>query len=156
MSSHALFVLTQLGIEPPISDSAISDDVALLAGISSFTDLSDPWTCESSQKAALDLLKSIMDDRDFEGRSQAFSVLLRQKMRPAFAKTRNPAITPQARKAMDPLPMHSSLSAGLEKTAAPWKYHEPSIVTVLGWIIGSLGLVKVSPRNDSPATFPSC
>ena len=148
-------VLAHLDIEYPIPEEAESDIVAFLTCVSSFTDLSDPWTCEYSQKAALKLLESFLSTRDSNAWSNALSMLLRQRIKPSFSKIRSPAITEQARKAIDPLPMDSSASGKLEDTAMPWKYRDPSLVTVLGWIIGSLGLVDVGSRHYKPTCFRS-
>lgn len=155
MSTHALAVLTQLGIDHIRSEKCEEDGVAFLTSVSSFTDLSDPWTCESSQEAALQLLESFFDISDLKGRSNALSSVLEQKIKPAFSNTRNPAITQQARKAIDPLPIDSSASGELGSASRPWRYPYRYIVTVLGWIIGSLCQVEVGLRHDSPNFFPS-
>ena len=143
MSAHGLAVLAQISTDYNIPGEGEQDVVAFLTSVSSFTNLSDPWTCESSQRISLQLLETFLNKCDLKGRSSALSIVLQRKIKPAFSKARGPADTEQARKAINSLPIDSSATDELDATIRPWKYHYPYIVTVFGWIIGTLSRVEV-------------
>ena len=149
MSVNGLMILARLEDLFPLSEED-PDLVALFTCLSSFTDSSDPWTCEASNKAALGLLEVVCRGRNL---ASVLSRLLQEIIKPAFAKTRNPVITQQARKAVNPLPVDVTLRSDLDGETTPWKYRDVYINTVFGWVIGSLNLVDVRSHQPKISTF---
>ena len=66
--------------------------------------------------------------------------LLQERVKPIFAKSKNPAITPQGRKAIDPLPTNDTMHSDLDIESKPWKYRVVYIVTVFRWILMHLNV----------------
>ena len=147
MSSDGLTILSRLNIDHPVSGEKDSSRIAFLICVASFTNASDPWTCESSRNSALQLLEAFCHSVVSEDLSNLLSSVLRTCIKSAFASTKIPAITQQAQIAIDPLAVDPSASGEFEKNTRTWKYQDVYVVTVLGWIIGSLSLLDVSSYN---------
>ena len=153
MSSDGLTILSRLDTGPPVSEAHESSRVPFLRCVASFTDSSDPWTCESCRNSAHQLLEAFCHSLNSKDLSNALSILLQKDVKPAFANTRDSAINQQARMAIDPLPANQSPSEESDKATKPWKYREVYVVTVLGWIIRSLSLVDVSSCGPAFGMF---
>ena len=117
----------------------------LITCLSSFTRAEDPWTTQASQAEASGLLVYCI--RTFasktEGSQPLLANLLREVVKPAFATSKNPAITPAGRKAISTLP--PKMEASIDETKLkPWKYDQVYIVTVFDWVLKYL---DVRPRT---------
>jgi hypothetical protein len=75
--------------------------------------------------------------------------LLKEKIRPIFARTKNIAITPAGRKNFHPIPQARFDSSFLERETKPWKFHDVYATTVLEWILSQLNV-----RNHLQLNFP--
>lgn len=117
--------------------------MSVYAFLTSFTNLGDPWTCKLAMEAASALLEKLGLRWDPNRQSVLLNGLLRTKIKPAFAKSKNPAITPQARKAIDPLPVDSLAHSDLDVEAKPWKYRDFYVVTMLQWVLENLSNAHV-------------
>ena len=145
ISSDGLTILNRLNsIGHPVLGKIVSDNVEFLRCVTSFTDLSDPWTCESSRHSALQLLEAFSYSHGSKDLLNILSSLLQEDVKPAFVSTRNSAITQQARMAIDPLSVDPLAPVELDNTTRPWKNQDVYLVTVLGWIIRSLKHMDVS------------
>ena len=133
MSISGILLLARLQDIEPLSGN--EHVVAILNCLASFTDLSDPWTCPKSSDCACSLLKNYAA---FENPSTAFTGLLQERIKPLFAEAKNPAITQQGRRAINPI--HSSATAhiDLDSEAKPWKYRDAYSVTVFQWVLKQL------------------
>jgi len=111
--------------------------VTLFTCLSSYSDASDPWTSPKAQSQAHDLLEDHIDAIRLPA---LITDLLKERVRPLFAKSKIPAITPQARKAVDPRPSDDTAHSDLDAKLKPWKYLDVYIVTVFQWILGQLNV----------------
>ena len=117
----------------------------LLTCLSSFTCAEDPWTKQASQTEASSLLVHYITSfaSKTEGSQPLLANLLRDIIKPAFAKSKNSAITPAGRKAISTLP--PKIEASIDETKLkPWKYDQVYIVTVFDWVLKQL---DVRPRT---------
>jgi len=79
--------------------------------------------------------------------------LLRERIKPLFAKSKNPAVTPAGRKAITPLPV--PIEHGVDEVEIkPWKYGDCYIVTVFEWVLQQLDVCSPFPY-PSPIPPPS-
>ncbi|EED12840.1 conserved hypothetical protein [Talaromyces stipitatus ATCC 10500] len=103
--------------------------------ILSFTSPHDPWTTSTSVQDALEVLHSCMEP---ERRPKCWHILERvceSRLRPIFAKTKNPAITASGRKNLHPLPQPRFDGSLFDPETKPWKYKDVYATTVLEWIL---------------------
>ena len=110
--------------------------VALYQCLAAFTDPEDQWNTPEAFREAQILYRSYLDTfEDEPSKTQALVTrTLNEKVRPLFARTKNLAITPQGRKAIQPLPGELQNSES-EAEAKPWKFRNLYIVTVFRWIV---------------------
>jgi len=79
--------------------------------------------------------------------------LLRERIKPLFAKSKNSAITPAGRKAITPLPV--PIQHGVdEEVLKPWKYGDCYIVTVLEWVLQQLDVCSPLSLSLPLPLFP--
>jgi hypothetical protein len=100
-----------------------------------FTSPHDPWTTSTSLQDAVMILESYMEP---ERRSKCWPILERvceSKIRPIFAKTKNPAITSSGRKNLHPLPQPRFEERFFDPETKPWKHKDIYATTVLEWIL---------------------
>lgn len=114
--------------------------VTILTCIASFTDPSDPWTHPNAGDHACTLSKDYMAS---ERLPTILTRLLQERVKPLFAKTKNPAITQQGRKAIDPLSSATIAHTDLDGETKPWKYRNAYIVTVFRWTLKHLDVRTV-------------
>lgn len=127
-------------IEPPTNEEHV---VTFLTCLASFTDLTDPWTTQEARDHACSLLE---DYAVSENLSILLTGILQKRVKPLFAKTKNPAITQQARKAIDPLPRAATAHNDLDGEAESWKYRDAYIVTVFQWVLSHLDVRAITKR----------
>ena len=124
-------------LEPFLKDESV---VAILTCLASFTDLSDPWTDSKARDHAYSLSEGYAASGNL---SSILTGLLRERIKPLFAKTKNPAITEQGRKAIDPLPSATTAHSDLDGEAKPWKYRDSYIATVFQWVLRHLDVRNI-------------
>jgi hypothetical protein len=61
--------------------------------------------------------------------------MLKTRIRPVFAKNRNPAITESGRKNFHPVPLPRFDTSILDPETKPWKMNEAYITSVFSWIV---------------------
>lgn len=139
MSLSGILLLDRLQqIEPP---SKRENAVAILTCLASFTDLNDPWTCSEARDHAYPLLQDYTASNNL---STAFAGVLEERIKPLFAKSKNPAITQQGWKAIDPLTSSATAHSDLDGEANPWKYRDPHGVTVFQWVLRHLDVRNIA------------
>ena len=133
MSLSGMLLLSRLQkIEPLSEDESV---MTILTCLASFTDLNDPWTYPKAKDHACSLLEGYAGSGDL---STILTGLLQESVKPLFKKIKNPAITHQGRKAIDPLPSTATAHSDLDGETKPWKYRDAYIVTVFQWVLNHL------------------
>ncbi|CAD6583397.1 MAG: hypothetical protein ASARMPREDX12_005298 [Alectoria sarmentosa] len=147
MSLSGIRLLSQLQkLEPQSEDELV---VTILTCLTSYTDLDDPWTHSKAKDHAC----SLSEDYAASGNlSNILTGLLQERIKPLFAKTKNPAITSQGRKATDPLPSAATVYSHLDSETKPWKYRDSYIVTVFQWVLKHLD--ESSVQANWPLIIP--
>lgn len=145
-SKLAVSVLVLLNKLLPIHEAASASDIVV--ALASFTAESDPWTTTDTLAASTATLqaysqatRSESDDAPFWSTNQH---ILKERIRPLFTKTRNPAITSAGRKNVYPVPLARFDGSILDQEARPWKTNDVYATTVLSWIIAQY---HVCPEN---------
>ena len=149
MAAAGLRLLSHLhGLTPSIvSESSVEMFLCLAA----FTDERDQWTSPEAFEEAKTMLENYVDlSKDGTVKAQALITrTLLTEIKPLFAKTKNPAITQQGRKAIRPIP-GAPKGTDLENESKPWKFHDIHIITVFRWLLMNLdvcdGLYQQSTR----------
>ncbi|KAJ5102156.1 Protein of unknown function DUF2454 [Penicillium alfredii] len=117
-------------------DRSVFNSPDLIVAMASFTSEHDPWTNEESRVEA-----SMLRDATIlfpTGDPRFWSLIervLKEKIRPLFTRTRNPAITSEGRKNFHPVPLTRFYGSSLDAEASPWKTTDVYAPTVLAWII---------------------
>ncbi|KAL9124286.1 MAG: hypothetical protein Q9217_006372 [Psora testacea] len=138
LSYRGLLCLSHLQTFVPLS---IDEDlVAICTCLASFSSPTDPWTCEAAFEESLKLLERLRTSLKGAELADLLAQLLRERIKPAFAKTKNSKLTQQGRKAIDPL-QNSAVMIDEGPDSKPWKYCDVYIPTVLRWILDSLRFV---------------
>ena len=133
MSLSGILLLARLQNVELLSES--EPMVTILTCLASFTDLNDPWTCSEASHHAYILLKGFEASDNL---SNTLTSLLQDRIKPLFAKVKNPAITQQGRRAIDPISGSATIHSDLDRETKPWKYHEAYSVTVFQWVLKHL------------------
>ena len=117
----------------------INPSLELISCLATFSDQQDVWTSKECALEANTTLSTTVPGfaGDADGLQQLLSALLEQKVRPLFAKSKNPAVTDQARKAIQSLSVPTEFNEQ-ETENKPWKYADVYIVTVFRWIVNQL------------------
>lgn len=108
----------------------------ILSSLAVFSSSSDPWTTNEVAQMATNLLQRYEIKLKEEGRlGNVIEGMLRRKVKPAFSKTKTPAITSAGRKDMHPIPKPSFDPTLFDTGTKPWKFKEGYIVSVIRWIV---------------------
>lgn len=140
------FLLESSKLLPNLSKPS-PDNVAdvLLAG-ACFKE-STPWTTSNSHGAASKLLDIwTQSSRKYGTFWPAIDLILRERIRPLFAKQKNPAITSAGRKNFHPQALPRFGSNGLDESAKPWKTTDIYVASVLSWVLSQY---KVCPSRET-------
>ncbi|KAE8415592.1 hypothetical protein BDV36DRAFT_285275 [Aspergillus pseudocaelatus] len=136
-SRIALSVIATLNESLPISKAENAADIVI--ALASFSSTEDPWTTQEAFTCATTVLDNLTPATasDTESNTTFWSVverILKDKIRPLFAKTRNPAITSAGRKNFHPVPLPRFDASILDPETKPWKIQDIYATTVLSWI----------------------
>lgn len=153
-STAAIRVLVLLNSVLPISNH--TNLPAVIVSLAAFTDERDPWVAAEACHTATGLLQAYLNDtrQTKWGFPSIVDEILKDNVRPLFAKSKNPAITSQGRKNI------RTVQAGYDSTVVnpeskPWKYHHPYIVSVFRWVLQYLD-VRVLLENHRLDKLMSC
>ena len=136
-SELAIELILVLNKTLPGLSKGMPDNVAdvLIAG-ACFENKANPWvTSESNDAASMLMSVWIQDTHNYNLFWPAVDFILKERIRPLFAKTRNPAITSAGRKNFHPQTLPRFGSSGLDESAKPWKTTGIYAASVLSWII---------------------
>lgn len=137
-SNLAISVISSQIDHLPIENAANKADMVI--ALASFTLGRDPWsTTELTEKARAILQKFVKNTHTEVDSSAFWSVIeeiLKERIKPLFAKTRNPAITATGRKNFHPVPLARFDTSILDPDSKPWKAQEVYSTTVFAWIVG--------------------
>lgn len=137
-SNIAVSVIELLALLLPIHEAANTPNIVI--ALASFTSDQDPWTLPETHARANALLTAQFTPLRLESNSTGsfwvtIETILKQKIRPLFAKTKNPAITASGRKNFHPVPLPRFDASALDPETKPWKFQDVYATTVLSWII---------------------
>lgn len=114
-----------------LSDRSIARAPDVILATASFTSMQDPWsTKDSENEAAMHLSVTLQDDK-----WGSIEQVLKEKIRPLFTKTKNPAITSEGRKNLHPVPPTRFDGSALDDSTKPWKNTDIYATSVLSWVI---------------------
>ncbi|PWY87530.1 ATP :tRNA-specific tRNA nucleotidyltransferase [Aspergillus heteromorphus CBS 117.55] len=135
-SELSLSVIAALDSILPVHQAANVPDILL--ALASFTSEADPWTTAETGATSAAILDSFTTTARSAPNNSFWTMLesiLKEKIRPLFTKTRNPAITAAGRKDFHPVPLPRFDVSILDPEAQPWQAHEVYATTVLSWIV---------------------
>jgi len=118
---------------PSLRDRSVATSSDVILAVASFTSKQDPWVTEDSLLEA-DMYLNVHCQDKGELRL-ILERVLKEKTRPLFAKTKNPAITSEGRKNFHPVPPTRFDGSSLDDSTRPWKNTDIYAATVLSWII---------------------
>ena len=149
MGVAGLCLLSHLQAIAPVSLD--EDIVTLTSCLASFTDERDAWNSPEASKEAFSLIEDYLNLNEDapERRQDLLSSVLQEKVKPLFAKSKNPAITQQGRKVMQPIPGKFETS-DQEVEIKPWKFDKVYIVTVFRWVLARLDVGRPISHEISP------
>lgn len=99
--------------------------------MASFTSEEDPWTTEDTVVESSMHLNVTLQ----RGKWTVIERILKEKIRPLFTKTKNPAITSEGRKNFHPVPPTRFDGSALDDSTKPWKSTDIYATSVLSWIV---------------------
>lgn len=132
----SISVLSLVAALLPIEKAANKPDIVI--ALASFTSENDPWTTIECATKATELLHSFTTTIRTVADPSFWSVVeqvLKERIRPLFAKTRNPAVTATGRKNFHPVPLARFDSSILDPESKPWKINDVYANTVFSWVI---------------------
>ena len=135
-STLSISVLSLLAALLPIEKAANKADIVI--ALASSTSENDPWTTKECATKATELLHLFTTAMRADADSSFWSVVeqvLKERIRPLFTKTRNPAVTAAGRKNFHPVPLARFDSSVLDPESKPWKIHDVYATTVFSWVI---------------------
>ncbi|KAL8996287.1 MAG: hypothetical protein Q9169_004173 [Polycauliona sp. 2 TL-2023] len=112
---------------------------SLVACLATFTNLSDPWTNDSSFNLAQSLLSNHLNriKTGSDDINTLITNLLLNHIKPLFLKSKSSLLTSQGRAAISPLP-GTTIPSDFESGSKPWKFTSPHIITVFQWVLTQL------------------
>lgn len=132
-STLAISVISSLAKLLPIEGAEPLYDV--LIALTSFTSEQDEWTTHESYTTSTSLLNDFVESSEGSHFWATVESLLKTRIRPIFAKTKNPAITESGRKNFHPIPLPRFDMSILDPETKPWKTYDVYITTVYSWIV---------------------
>ncbi|RAL14851.1 tRNA adenylyltransferase [Aspergillus homomorphus CBS 101889] len=141
--AQAITVISRLNNLRPIQKAANPFDIFI--ALASFSSESDPWTTKETHKISIDVLSKFSATTRSDGSLWALlETTLKEKIRPLFTKTRNPAITAEGRKNFHPVPLARFDLTTLDPEAKPWKAFAVYSATVFSWILAQYDSSAIS------------
>lgn len=110
----------------------------VITALASFTSEQDSWTTRDTYLESRRILESFATNAHGEAESSFWSLverILKERIKPVFAKTKNPAITAQGRKNFHPVPLPRFDASIIDPATKPWKISDVYATTVLAWVI---------------------
>ncbi|KAL6231130.1 hypothetical protein BDW75DRAFT_233875 [Aspergillus navahoensis] len=148
-STLAVSVISRLNTLLPFEQSECVSDVVL--ALASFSTDMNAWNTHEAFTASVAMLRDFAERAEPSSFWMTVESILKSRVRPLFAKTKNPAITESGRKNFHPIPLPRFDLSILDPETKPWKMHDAYITTVFAWIISQY---KTTHINILEAHFP--
>ncbi|RJE18606.1 hypothetical protein PHISCL_09051, partial [Aspergillus sclerotialis] len=135
-SSLAVSVISLLSTTFPIWKASNASDI--ITTLASFTVIEDPWTVQESFAISAEVLQKFITETSSDKNILFWPLIeevLKQRVKPLFAKTKNPAITPGGRKNFHPIPLPRFDASTLDPETRPWKNNDVYTTSVFAWIV---------------------
>ncbi|KAJ5980842.1 hypothetical protein N7481_008140 [Penicillium waksmanii] len=136
-----------------LDNQPVASSPDVIVAMASFTSKKDPWTTNDSNNCAeIHLNMACQNDL-----WPIIERVLREKVRPLFTKTKNPAITSEGRKSLHPVARTRFDGGALDDSTKPWKTTDVYAPAVLSWIICQYKLTdpsKPAHKASLEAHFP--
>lgn len=126
-----------------LPDRSIASAPDVVLAMASVVSERNPWTTRDTSVIASTHLDVTCQDGVFA----IIETLLKEKIRPLFTKTRNPAVTSEGRKNFHPIPLSRFDGSVFDDSTKPWKSSDIYATSALAWIISQY---KVRLPNRSP------
>ncbi|KAJ5585029.1 uncharacterized protein N7459_004829 [Penicillium hispanicum] len=130
-----------------LPDRSVASSPDVILAMVSLASEQDPWTTEDTTMSASMHLDVTCQDGVFP----IIESLLKEKIRPLFAKTKNPAITSEGRKNLHPIPLSRFDGSALDDSTKPWKNTDIYVTSVISWVISQY---KPADKKHLEAHFP--
>ncbi|KAL4761055.1 tRNA adenylyltransferase [Aspergillus foveolatus] len=145
-STLAVSVISRLNALLPFEQSECVSSVVI--ALASFSSDADAWNTHEAFTASTIMLRVFVEASSFW---LTIESILKSRVRPIFAKAKNPAITESGRKNFHPIPLPRFDSSILDPETKPWKLQDAYITTVFAWIVNQY---KAADINTLEAHFP--
>ncbi|EAA61363.1 hypothetical protein AN7312.2 [Aspergillus nidulans FGSC A4] len=145
-STLAVSVISRLNALLPFEQSECVSSVVI--ALASFSSDADAWNTHEAFTASTAMLRDFVEASSFW---LTIESILKSRVRPIFAKAKNPAITESGRKNFHPIPLPRFDSSILDPETKPWKLQDAYITTVFAWIVNQY---KPTDINTLEAHFP--
>ncbi|KAL2829177.1 hypothetical protein BDW59DRAFT_170588 [Aspergillus cavernicola] len=132
-STLALSVISLLADLLPVHEVEGVHNVVI--ALASFTSETDPWTTPEAYTISAALLKGFVEKCEPSSFWTIVESTLKARIKPLFAKTKNPAITASGRKNYHPVPLPRFDLSTLDPESKPWRVHDVYITTTFSWIV---------------------
>ncbi|KAL2851623.1 hypothetical protein BJY01DRAFT_232881 [Aspergillus pseudoustus] len=129
----AVSVISFLSRLIPIHATAAAENVVV--ALASFTSKEDAWTLHEAWSSSTEVLRTFTVESNPSSFWNILESILKNRIKPLFAKAKNPAITASGRKSLHPIPLPRFDLSILDPETKPWKTHNVHITTVFSWII---------------------
>ncbi|KAL2864495.1 Tti2 family protein [Aspergillus lucknowensis] len=149
ISVLAVSVISSLAALLPIHEAEAAQNIVI--ALASFTSEDDEWTTHETYTTSTTLLKNFANESNPTSFWNIVESILKTRIKPLFAKTRNPAVTSSGRKNFHPVPLPRFDLSILDPETKPWKIHEVYITTVFSWIVNQY---EPTDRSYFEAHFP--
>ncbi|KAL4883430.1 hypothetical protein BJY04DRAFT_226490 [Aspergillus karnatakaensis] len=148
-STFALSVISLLAGLLPLKDVEPVQDVTI--AIASLSSETDPWTTREASTTAITLLSGLVKSLERSSLWGIIEATLKTRIRPLFAKSKNPSITETGRKNFHPVPPPRFDQSIFDSETKPWRTHAAYITTVFSWVVEQYQAVD---RTYLEAHFP--
>ncbi|RAH67713.1 tRNA adenylyltransferase [Aspergillus aculeatinus CBS 121060] len=141
--TQAITVISGLNKVHPIGKAANIPNI--LVALASFTSEADPWSTEKAHRISIDILRGFSATTRSDGTLWThLETVLKERIRPLFTKTRNPAITAEGRKNFHPVPLARFDLTTLDPEAKPWKAFAVYSTTVFSWALAQYDSTSIT------------
>ncbi|KAL4992924.1 hypothetical protein BDV10DRAFT_190449 [Aspergillus recurvatus] len=148
-STLAVSVISRLNALLPFERSECASGVVI--ALASFSTETDAWNTHDAFTASIGMLRDFAERAEPSFFWMTVESILKSRVRPLFAKTKNPAITESGRKNFHPIPLPRFDLSILDPETKPWKMYDAYITTVFAWIVKQY---KTTHINTLEAHFP--
>ncbi|KAL3474006.1 hypothetical protein BJX99DRAFT_248584 [Aspergillus californicus] len=132
-STIAISVISLMVDLLPIHEIESPENVII--ALASFTAEEDAWTTHEAYTMSTSLLKDFIVKSGPSSFWDIMELTLKTRIKPVFAKTKNPAITASSRKNFHPVPLPRFDMSTLDPETKPWKTQDVYITTAFSWAI---------------------